>query len=102
MGIDRPTVRKKPTFCSNFSKQYTDKIKGTWPNTRSRHPYDGGAGRSDHEGRSVVQQKIIDARKAAGPDGIKSAKVRPLAEVLLKPCTQLLNASLDEGCPPRS
>lgn len=39
----------------------------------------------------------MDASKAAGFEGIHSAIVNSLAEVLVKICTQLFNASLDEG-----
>lgn len=38
----------------------------------------------------------MDASKVTGPGEIQPAIVRLLAEVLVKPCTQLFNAPLDE------
>lgn len=42
----------------------------------------------------------MDALRSAGLDGIHPAIVKTLAEALKKPCTQLLNESLDEGRSP--
>lgn len=39
----------------------------------------------------------IPASKAAGPDEIHPALLKPPTEVLVKPRTQLFSASLDEG-----
>lgn len=43
---------------------------------------------------SLIQ---MDASKVAGYDGTHPAIVKPQAEYLVKPCTQLFNASLDKG-----
>lgn len=70
--------------------------RGAGANTKSRFPHGRDAERSYHGGRDVGRPYKIGMPKVAGPDGVRPAIVKPLAKVLLKPCTWLFNSSLDE------